>query len=243
MADNVTITAGSGTTIAADDISGVYHQRVKLSLGADGVAADAPGNGTDGLLVNLGANNDVTIGASLPAGANLIGGTFTGNGFVSSDNVYSAVIVASAAGASKNHLSIYNADASLKVDILTVYVTKETTAAVTGLIRGHRLFRFTTAHTGGTTPTVRRLDTGMSALDADVTVRAASTIGGAEAEPLAAVGVGEEETATTGGRLILFDHRETNRPITLNQNEGVSVQQDATAGTGLVSVGILFRVR
>jgi len=42
MADNVAITAGAGTTIAADDISGVLHQRVKLSLGADGAAADAP---------------------------------------------------------------------------------------------------------------------------------------------------------------------------------------------------------
>lgn len=40
MADNVAITAGSGTTIAADDISGVLHQRVKISIGADGSAAD-----------------------------------------------------------------------------------------------------------------------------------------------------------------------------------------------------------
>lgn len=32
-----------------------------------------PGNATDGLLVNLGANNDVTLGAALPAGANTIG--------------------------------------------------------------------------------------------------------------------------------------------------------------------------
>lgn len=48
MADNVAITAGSGTSIAADDISSVYYQRVKLSLGADGVAADAPtGAGTE----------------------------------------------------------------------------------------------------------------------------------------------------------------------------------------------------
>jgi hypothetical protein len=41
MADNVAITAGSGTTVAADDISSVYYQRVKLSLGADGAAVDA----------------------------------------------------------------------------------------------------------------------------------------------------------------------------------------------------------
>ena len=41
MADNLGYTAGSGTTIAADDISSVFYQRVKLSIGADGTAVDA----------------------------------------------------------------------------------------------------------------------------------------------------------------------------------------------------------
>lgn len=41
MADNVAITAGSGTTIAADDVGGALHQRVKLVLGDDGAAVDA----------------------------------------------------------------------------------------------------------------------------------------------------------------------------------------------------------
>jgi hypothetical protein len=41
MADNVAITAGSGTAIAADDIASVWYQRTKLSLGADGTAVDA----------------------------------------------------------------------------------------------------------------------------------------------------------------------------------------------------------
>jgi hypothetical protein len=41
MADNVAITAGTGTAIAADDIASVFYQRVKLSLGADGAAVDA----------------------------------------------------------------------------------------------------------------------------------------------------------------------------------------------------------
>lgn len=40
MADNVPITKGSGTTIAADEIGEVFHQRVKVEVGADGVAAD-----------------------------------------------------------------------------------------------------------------------------------------------------------------------------------------------------------
>jgi hypothetical protein len=37
MADNVTITPGSGASVAADDIDGVLYQRVKLIEGADGV--------------------------------------------------------------------------------------------------------------------------------------------------------------------------------------------------------------
>lgn len=38
MADNVAITQGSGTSIAADDVSSVYYQRVKLDIGADGAS-------------------------------------------------------------------------------------------------------------------------------------------------------------------------------------------------------------
>lgn len=44
MADNVAITAGSGTAIAADDISSVWYQRVKISIGPDGSATDWPVN-------------------------------------------------------------------------------------------------------------------------------------------------------------------------------------------------------
>jgi hypothetical protein len=43
MVDNVQITAGTGTTVAADDIAGVLHQRVKISVGADGSASDMVG--------------------------------------------------------------------------------------------------------------------------------------------------------------------------------------------------------
>jgi hypothetical protein len=73
MADNVAVTAGSGTTIAADDVGGVLHQRVKISQGADGSATDvssaAPlqvtlantGANATPVVVDLGANNDVTV--------------------------------------------------------------------------------------------------------------------------------------------------------------------------------------
>ena len=40
MGDNVTITSGTGTTIAADDVGGALHQRVKVTWGADGTGND-----------------------------------------------------------------------------------------------------------------------------------------------------------------------------------------------------------
>lgn len=46
MADNTILNVGSGgDTIASDDIAGVKYQRVKLSVGADGAAADAASGG------------------------------------------------------------------------------------------------------------------------------------------------------------------------------------------------------
>lgn len=67
MADNVAITAGSGTTVATDEISidgaTAHVQRVKPVIGAAGTGTDAPGDATNGLDV------DVT---RLPASTNTI---------------------------------------------------------------------------------------------------------------------------------------------------------------------------
>lgn len=43
MADNVPITAGSGTLISTDDVGGVQFQRVKLDLGGDGLSSPVVG--------------------------------------------------------------------------------------------------------------------------------------------------------------------------------------------------------
>lgn len=40
MADNVNITEGSGTVIAADEVAGAKYQRVKIAWGADGTAGE-----------------------------------------------------------------------------------------------------------------------------------------------------------------------------------------------------------
>lgn len=57
MADNIDVSPGTGKTIAADEIAGVLHQRVKISQGVDGSATDV--SASDPLnvtLANTGAN-------------------------------------------------------------------------------------------------------------------------------------------------------------------------------------------
>jgi hypothetical protein len=66
LADNVDITAGTGTTIATDDSGTGHVQVVKLAYGANGDRTQVPADG-DGLLVNLGANNDVTVSGTVTA--------------------------------------------------------------------------------------------------------------------------------------------------------------------------------
>lgn len=67
MADNVAITAGTGTSIATDDVGGAHFQKVKLIDGTADSSAAIPGDATNGLDV------DVTRLPALPAGTNNIG--------------------------------------------------------------------------------------------------------------------------------------------------------------------------
>lgn len=67
MADNVPITSGSGISIAADDISSVLYQRVKIIIGADGTN-----------------NGDVASGNPMPVtGSTTVIGTVTITGSTS----------------------------------------------------------------------------------------------------------------------------------------------------------------
>ena len=68
MADNVTVTDGAYTAdVLTDDCTTGHAQIVKLAISTDGSATLIPANGTDGILVNLGANNDVTVTGTVTA--------------------------------------------------------------------------------------------------------------------------------------------------------------------------------
>jgi len=80
MADNVGYTPGSGAIIATDDVGGVQHQRIKISLGSDGV---------DDGMVSSANPMPITAGLNIPAhdyvalaytGANLTGVTYRTGG-------------------------------------------------------------------------------------------------------------------------------------------------------------------
>jgi hypothetical protein len=72
MADNVAITAGSGTTIAADDISGVLVQRVKTTWGPDGTMNDA----------DVATGKPLPVQLRSPTGTDLTGTAGTGSAAV-----------------------------------------------------------------------------------------------------------------------------------------------------------------
>lgn len=76
MADNVPITAGSGTTIASDDIGGVQHQRVKAVWGPDGTANDT----------------DVASGKAMPVQLRGSDGTDRSNALPITDNAGSLTV-------------------------------------------------------------------------------------------------------------------------------------------------------
>lgn len=75
MADsNISITSGSGTEVDTRTEGTNGHHRQVVVLGDPATNAGvAPVDGTAGLKVDLGADNDVTISGSIPAGTNNIG--------------------------------------------------------------------------------------------------------------------------------------------------------------------------
>lgn len=60
MADNVAITAGSGTTVATDDVSSVHYQKVKLVDGTADSSTAIPGN-ADGLYSQGSVAHDAAV--------------------------------------------------------------------------------------------------------------------------------------------------------------------------------------
>lgn len=145
---------------------------------------------------------------------------------------------------------LFNADASLKVDILGVYIIPAQTA-VAGIGQTYEIIRTSAVGTGGTTLTPGKIDSAQSALDSDITARTKPT-GGATTDatnPLTIYCNGSsEETTPYAGMASRLNHVASlsenilGKPIRLNQNEGIKVDQTTSSSVGNVNVAVVFRV-
>lgn len=207
-------------------------------------------------------SHPVTPGSGQVLAAHTVGGkTFPvvvqcdNNGTLISDpnGVYSAVgIWPATTGAQPTHLmSILNADATLKLDILAVWF-RSVNETDGGPVRT-RLKRIT-AHSSGTTVTPEKIDTASGALDADITVRRHNisttlvcTVTGNELSAF----MDRPIVASNGlymnlGNPFLWNHLRDGGPIVCNQNQGVVITSPPDAGmlsAGLCFGVIIFRVR
>lgn len=122
MADNVPITAGSGTYVATDDVSSVHYQRIKLDGGGDGVASPIVAGQTtmSGSLPVAIASNQTNVPVT---NADTVGTVYIGS---TSYTVKRANIGASTAGAN----TLVSAVVSKKLYVLGLHITASGAASI-----------------------------------------------------------------------------------------------------------------
>jgi uncharacterized membrane protein YwzB len=148
--------------------------------------------------------------------------------------VYAVAVNASAVAASKHHLSIWNGSSSY-IRILKVIVSMHITAAVTGFIMQYIMQR-ASAVSGGTALTIVKLDNRDPDPPSGISATTGATVTLKEA-PIAIFALNPEETG--GFNYTQFDPP---KPIVVAPNEGITIQQYATAGVGLFNAVIYFSV-
>jgi hypothetical protein len=148
--------------------------------------------------------------------------------------VYAVAVSASGVSASKHHLSIWNGSSSY-IRILKVIVSMHNTAAVSGYIMQYIMQR-ASAVSGGTALTIVKLDNRDPDLPSGISAVTGATVTLSEA-PLAIFALNPEETGSQCH--VQFDPP---KPIVVAPNEGITIQQYATAGVGLFNAVIYFSV-
>ena len=137
MADNTTLNAGTGgDVIASDDIAGVKHQRVKLSLGADGTAADAPvGGGVEAgtLRVTLASDSTGVLSVDDNGGALTVDGTVTANLAAGTNNIGDVDVLSLVPGTGATALgkAVDSAAGATDTGVAALFVRDDSLSALT----------------------------------------------------------------------------------------------------------------
>lgn len=144
MADNVEITAGTGTTVAADEITGVKYQRVKICIGADGTAVDlaeAPLTDTElratAVPVSLATAPTTAVtgpltDTELRATAVPVSGTVTASGPLTDTQLRNTAVPVSLASVPSHAVTGPLTDTQLRATAVPVSLASAPTTAVTG---------------------------------------------------------------------------------------------------------------
>jgi hypothetical protein len=148
--------------------------------------------------------------------------------------VYAVAVNASAVAASKHHLSIWNGSSSY-VKVRKAAVSMHSTATVSGFIMQFIMQR-ASAISGGTALTIVKLDNRDPDLPSGISAATGATVTLKEA-PIAIFTLNPEETGSQG--FVQFD---VPKPIVVAPNEGITIQQYATAGVGLFNAVVYFTV-
>jgi hypothetical protein len=118
MADNFAVTAGTGTTVATDDVGGVHYQRVKLVDGTlDSSTAIASGGGVEAGALRVTIASDSTGVVSIDDN----GGAITVDGTLAVTNAGITTIAGAVAGT------------EMQVDVLTMPSVAVTNAGITSI--------------------------------------------------------------------------------------------------------------
>ena len=130
MADNVAITAGSGTNIATDDVAGTHYQRMKLVDGTlDSTTAIASGGGVEAAALRVTVASDSTGVLSVDDN----GGSLTVDGTVTANAGTGSFTVAQATAGNLNATVVQSTAASL---LATVNNRDGAGNALTSAVRG-----------------------------------------------------------------------------------------------------------
>lgn len=157
---------------------------------------------------------------------------------------YVAAVMNSTAGASKNHIVLFNGSGSnRKVRVWDIRVNANITGNVTGTSMVLNCARSSNNGTGGANETIRKTDTSDSNLPAEVTCVSNRTGVTYTSNELASTTIlVEESQAAAESRTILFKADSVIAPLVLNEGEGLGVQQGTVAGVGAINIFMYFTI-
>jgi hypothetical protein len=148
--------------------------------------------------------------------------------------VYAVAVSGSSVGANKHHLSIWNGSTSY-IRILSIIVGMHSTATVSGYIMQYILQK-ASAVSGGTALTIVKLDPRDPDLPSGISAVTGATVT-LKYAPLCIFCLNPEETGAYSWIQFIPP-----KPIVVAPNEGITIQQYATAGVGLFNAVIYFSV-